>query len=68
MAGIILAPTITEIIIIIIIAIIGIVFVIRWLGKRIPSPNERNVNFLKERLAKGEITQEEFDKLKKDVT
>jgi len=54
-------------IIIVILAVTSIAVVIRGIAKRLPSRNERNVNFLKERLAKGEITQEEFDKLKKEV-
>jgi len=61
----ILLPSIIAIVFFLIIAISAIIIIIKWLGKRAPSTNEKNMDFLEEKLAKGDITKEEFDKLKK---
>jgi len=61
----ILLPSIIAIVFFFIIAVFAIIIIIKWLGKRAPSTNEKNMDFLEEKLAKGEITKEEFDKLKK---
>jgi len=61
----ILLPSIIAIVFFLFIAISAIIIIIKWLGKRASSPNEKNMDFLEEKLAKGEITKEEFDKLKK---
>jgi len=63
--GPILLPSIIAIVFAFIIAAATIIIAIKWLGKRAPSQNEKNMDFLEEKLAKGDITKEEFDKLKK---
>jgi len=61
----ILLPPVIAIVFAFIIAAAAIIIAIKWLGKRAPSQNEKNMDFLEEKLAKGDITKEEFDKLKK---
>jgi len=63
--GPILLPSIIAIVFFFIIAAAAIIIAIKWLGKRKLSTNEKNMDFLEEKLAKGDITKEEFDKLKK---
>ncbi len=63
--GPILLPSIIAIVFFFIIAVAAIIIAIKWLGKRKLSTNEKNMDFLEEKLAKGDITKEEFDKLKK---
>ncbi|WP_082235473.1 SHOCT domain-containing protein [Halobacillus massiliensis] len=56
-----------------IIIILAIIAIIIWMMK--PSPNDKSKNFssnksldtLKERLAKGEISEEEYDRLKRKL-
>lgn len=54
--------------------IVGLVLLIRWLiqatrGEKSSShPGSRALEILKERYARGEITQEEFDRMKRDLT
>jgi len=45
--------------------IVGILFI--SISKKILSSNKKEMNILKERLAKGEITKEEYDNLKKEL-
>jgi len=54
------------IIIIAILAIVGLIAIVISIAKRMPTPKKRQLDILRERLAKGEITQEEYDKLKKE--
>ncbi len=54
------------IIIIGILAIVGLIAIVRSIAKRMPTPKKRQLDILRERLAKGEIEQEEYDKLKKE--
>ncbi len=60
------AEWIWVIIIIVILAIVGLIAIVRSIAKRMPTPKKRQLDILRERLAKGEITQEEYDKLKKE--
>ena len=60
------AEWIWVIIIIAILAIVGFIAIVRSIVKRMPTPKKRQLDILRERLAKGEITQEEYDKLKKE--
>ena len=53
--------------IVIILIIIGIIFVIRAILKKIPTARSKRLDVLKDRLARGEITKEEFDRLKKEL-
>lgn len=48
-----------------IIGIIAIAFFIRYMVKKIPK-RQSNLDILKNRLAKGEITKDEYDKLQKE--
>jgi putative membrane protein len=53
--------------------IIGVVFLIWWLVKQFSGgpawhgPSSRALDTLKERYAKGEISKEEYDRIKKDL-
>ena len=57
-----------------ILLIVGLVFLIRWLiqttkgEKDAVRGSSRALDILKERYARGEITREEFDQMKKDIT
>lgn len=48
-----------------IIGIIAIAFFVRYMIKKIPK-RQSNLDVLKGRLAKGEITKDEYDKLRKE--
>jgi putative membrane protein len=53
-------------------AVVGIVFLIVWLVKRFGNTNTdktstRPAEILKERYAKGELTKEQYDTMKKDL-
>ena len=56
-----------------ILVVIGIIFLIVWLVKRSNNPGVENrtdsksLEVLKERYAKGEITKDQFDIMKKDL-
>lgn len=52
-----------------VVVIIGIVYLVRYLGKgpRGPEPQEKPLDILKKRYAKGEITKEQFDRMKDDL-
>ena len=53
--------------IILFLIVLGIIAVILFISKKILSSNKKEMNILKERLAKGEITKEEYDNLKKEL-
>ena len=53
--------------IILVLIVVGIIAVILFISKKILSSNKKEMNILKERLAKGEITKEEYDNLKKEL-
>ncbi len=46
--------------------IVGFIALIIFIGRRILNPKKKQLDILRERLAKGEVTQEEYDKLKKE--
>jgi putative membrane protein len=56
-----------------ILCVTGIIFLIVWLVKRSNHPGTENrteskaIEVLKERYAKGEITKEQFENIKKDL-
>jgi len=56
-----------------ILLVIGIIFLIVWLVKRSNNPGVENktdsksLEVLKERYARGEITKDQFDNMKKDL-
>jgi len=60
------AEWIWVIIIIGILVIIGIIAKVISIAKRMSTPKKRPLDILRERLAKGEIEKEEYDKLKKE--
>lgn len=53
--------------------VIGVVLLIIWIVRRLTNPKKMNVEssnaieIIKERYAKGEITKEEFENLRKDL-
>lgn len=53
--------------------VIGVVLLIIWIVRRLTNPKKVNVEssnaveIIKERYAKGEITKEEFENLRKDL-
>ncbi len=52
--------------------VVGIVFFIRWItlstGKGGMRPEDSALDILKKRYARGEITKEEYEKMKKDIS
>jgi len=46
--------------------IVGFIALIIFIARRILNPKKKQLDILRERLAKGEVTQEEYDKLKKE--
>ena len=56
-----------------ILVIVGLVFLIKWLiqstrgAKEVGQGTSRALEILKERYARGEITKEEFEQMKKDI-
>jgi putative membrane protein len=56
-----------------ILVIVGLVFLVRWLvhaskaDRGVSSASSRPLEILKERYARGEITKEEFDRIKHDL-
>jgi len=56
-----------------ILVIVGLVFLIKWLiqstrgAKEVGHGTSRALEILKERYARGEITKEEFEQMKKDI-
>ena len=53
--------------IIIVLAVIGAIAVIKAISKKIPSNQKKRLDVLKDRLARGEISKEEYDKLKNEL-
>ena len=49
-----------------IIALVGFIALIIFISRRILNPKKKQLDILRERLAKGEVTQEDYDKLKKE--
>ena len=49
-----------------IIALVGFIALIIFIARRMLNPKKKQLDILRERLAKGEVTQEEYDKLKKE--
>jgi len=54
------------IIIIGILAVVGLIVIVKSILKKIPTAKKRQLDIIRERLAKGEISQEEYDKLKNE--
>lgn len=54
-----------------VLVIVGIVFLVRWLIESSrpggAAPGQGAMDILKQRYAKGEITKEQFDQMKKDL-
>lgn len=59
-------PLIPIIITFVILAIVGIIAILYWIKKRIPK-RKTNLDILKDRLARGEITKDEFEEMKKSL-
>ena len=47
--------------------IIGLIFLIKWLITQSGTKHETPLEILKRRYAKGEITKEDFERMKKDL-
>ena len=50
-----------------ILAVIGIVVLVRWLAGGPSDERPRALDILKARYAKGEITREQFEQMKRDI-
>lgn len=48
-------------------AILGIVALVKWLGGSRPQGGERPLDVAKMRYAKGELTREQYEQMKKDL-
>ncbi len=53
--------------VIMLVAVIGTIAVIKAISKKIPSNEKKLLDVLKDRLARGEISKEEYDKLKNEL-
>lgn len=49
---------------IIVLAVVGFIAIIKSISKRVPVGDKKRLSLLKDRLAKGEISKEEYDRLK----
>jgi putative membrane protein len=48
--------------------ILGIIVLVKWLtGGSAPRSETRAIDILKERYAKGELTREQFEQMKRDI-
>jgi len=54
------------IIIIGILAVVGLIAIVKSIAKKVPTTKKRQLDTLRGRLAEGEISQDEYDKLKKE--
>ncbi len=51
-----------------VLVIAGVIYLVKWLmGWEIPGRAESSLDILKKRYARGEITKQEFDAMRKDV-
>lgn len=51
-----------------ILVVLGIVVLVRWLGDgSTPRGDRRPIDVLKERYAKGELTRDQFEQMKRDI-
>ena len=50
----------------VILAFVGFIALIIFVGRKILHPKKKHLDILRERLAKGEISKEEYDNLKKE--
>ena len=50
-----------------VLVILGIVVLARWLASGSPEDRQRPLDILKARYARGEITKEQFDDMKRDI-
>ncbi len=48
--------------------IVGIAVVVRWLASGPPRADERAIDILKTRYAKGELTREQFEQMKRELS
>ena len=60
-------------VIFVIIVIVGIVLLVVWLNRKLPDKQNSNsdespLNILKKRYALGEISKEDYEKMKKDIS
>jgi len=51
-----------------VLVILGIIVLVKWLtGGSAPRSDTRAIDILKERYAKGELTREQFEQMKRDI-
>ncbi len=50
-----------------VLVILGIVVLVKWLAGSAPRSETRAIDILKERYAKGELTREQFEQMKRDL-
>jgi putative membrane protein len=50
-----------------VLVILGIVVLVKWLAGSTPRSETRAIDILKERYAKGELTREQFEQMKRDL-
>jgi putative membrane protein len=48
--------------------VVGVVFLLRWLGAHERSEGSRALDILKERYARGEVSKAEFEEKRRDLT
>jgi putative membrane protein len=50
-----------------VLVILGIVVLVKWLAGSTPRSETRAIDILKERYAKGELTRDQFEQMKRDL-
>ena len=51
-----------------VLVILGIAILVRWLASGPPRTDQRAIDILKARYAKGELTREQFEQMKREIS